>query len=353
MSRRSTKLLKAALTAMHYSGAGGLLAPLTGGIGAIFMLHQVGPETPAPFSPNRILKITPEFLAATLAQLREAGFEFVSMDGVAQRLANPDDIDRPFAAFTLDDAYIDNLEFAAPVFRHYGAPFTVYAPTDYIDGKGELWWIALELAIGAVDRVACTIDGIAVDVPARTVAEKDLAFHTIYWRLRRTDETDARGIVNTLCAEAGVDVSKLCRRLVMDWEKLDAIAADPLATIGGHTVRHFALSKLGTDKALWEMTEGIARLEARLGRKVRHFSYPFGDQDSAAEREFGLARDLGVVTAVTTRKGLVHRRHANSLMALPRLSLNGDFQDTRFTQTLLTGAPFAIYDFARQMLGRH
>ena len=59
MSRRTTKYLKAALTALHYSGAGDLLAPLTGGLGAIFMLHQVGPEAPAAFSPNRILKISP------------------------------------------------------------------------------------------------------------------------------------------------------------------------------------------------------------------------------------------------------------------------------------------------------
>ena len=99
MSRRSTKYLKAALTALHYSGAGDLLAPLTGGTGAIFMLHQVDPAAPSAFSPYRILKVTPDFLSTTLQQLADAGFEFLSLDGVAERLKNPEPAARPFAAF--------------------------------------------------------------------------------------------------------------------------------------------------------------------------------------------------------------------------------------------------------------
>ena len=62
MSRRSTKLLKAALSALHYTGADGLLSHFTSGNGVIFMLHSVTPDAPQDFEPNRILKITPQFL---------------------------------------------------------------------------------------------------------------------------------------------------------------------------------------------------------------------------------------------------------------------------------------------------
>ena len=74
MSRRSTKYLKAALSALHYSGVGELMSPLTSGLGAIFMLHNVSPEAPEAFSPNRILRITPDFLDRTIRQTMEAGF---------------------------------------------------------------------------------------------------------------------------------------------------------------------------------------------------------------------------------------------------------------------------------------
>lgn len=350
MSRRTTRYVKAALSALHYSGAGHLMAPMTAGTGAIMMLHQVGPETPEAFSPNRILKITPEFLEQTICQCLEAGFDLVSLDDVAARLADPRRSARPFIAFTLDDAYRDNLIHAAPVFRRYGVPFAIYAPTDYIDGYGDLWWLALEMALAKLAHVECEISGELISMPADTVAAKDAAHHEIYWRLRKIDETVARATVAELCRVAGVDTSTLCRDLVMTWNELRALAADPLVTIGGHTQRHYALSKLGANAARHEMAASVARLEAELGRPVRHFSYPFGDVCSAGPREFEMARALGFVTAVTTQKGVLTAAHCGSLTALPRVSLNGDYQDVRYTQTLLTGLPFALRDLAKRVL---
>ena len=326
------------------------MSPLTGGLGAIFMLHHVLPGAPEAFSPNRILKITPEFLDDTIRQILEAGFDILSLDEVAERVKDGGKASRPFVAFTLDDAYRDNLEHAAPVFRRYGAPFTVYAPTDYIDGTGDLWWLALEKAIAKLPHATCVIEGEALSLPAVSVEDKDAAYHTLYWRLRRIDETVARSIAAELCAEAGVDTSAMCRELVLGWDGLRELAADPLVTIGGHTLRHYALAKLGAGAARHEMAASVARLETELRRPIKHFSYPFGDACSAGAREFDVARELGMVTAVTTRKGMIHARHASSMMALPRVSLNGDYQNTQYTKTLLSGAPFALYDMAKSIL---
>lgn len=352
MSRRSTKYLKAALSALHYSGVGELLSPLTSGMGAIFMLHNVSPVAPEAFSPNRILKITPEFLDATIRQTMEAGFDVLSLDDVAARVKAPNKSERPFVAFTLDDAYRDNLEHAAPVFRRYGAPYTVYAPIDYVDGHGDLWWLALEKVIAKISQVSCTINGQMLHLPAATVAEKDAAYHTIYWRLRKIDETVARSIVADLCSRAELDVSTLCRELVLDWDGLRELASDPLVTIGGHTLRHYALAKLGAGAMQHEMVASVKRLETELKRPIRHFSFPFGDACSAGEREFDFAREMGMLTAVTTRKGMIHGHHATSMTALPRVSLNGDYQDVRYTKTLLSGAPFALYDLAKSFAPR-
>jgi peptidoglycan/xylan/chitin deacetylase (PgdA/CDA1 family) len=90
------------------------------------------------------------------------------------------------------------------------------------------------------------------------------------------------------------------------------------------------------------MAESIARVEKELGRPCRHFSYPYGCTQSAGGREFRIAEALGLETAVTTQKRLLYPENAHELTALPRLSLNGDFQDIRYVKALLSGVPFAL-----------
>jgi peptidoglycan/xylan/chitin deacetylase (PgdA/CDA1 family) len=349
MSRRTTQLVKAALGALHYSRVDDLLAPMARGVGAILMLHQVNDDPPQDFEPNRILRVTPDFLDQTIRQVRAAGFDLVSMDDLADRLEAPDSGRRPAIAVTLDDGYTDNLTHALPVFRRHEVPFTVYIPTDYADGCGDLWWLVLEHALRALDIVDLEMDQGPRRFLLETPRQKTLAYHQIYWWLRGLDETVARAIVRDLGQRAGIDSTALSRSLLLDWAGVHALASDPLVTIGGHTRRHYALARLGEAAARTELTEGVLRLERELGRPVRHVSYPFGDETAAGRREFALAQGLGVRTAVTTRKGLLHAEHAGQMHALPRLSLNGDYQDARYVKVLLSGVPFLLRDAARRI----
>jgi peptidoglycan/xylan/chitin deacetylase (PgdA/CDA1 family) len=351
MSRRTTALFKAGLSALHYTGLDSALSRWSRGAGAVLMLHQVTAQPPPAFSPNRILQVTPHFLDATIRQVREAGFDIVSMDEVARRLEAPGG--RPFVAFTLDDAYRDNLLEAYPVFRKRNVPFTIYAPTDYLDGRGELWWIALERVIAGTQTLTTQIGGISESHATRTVGEKSLAFHRIYWRLRAIDETFARAEVRRLCEMHGIDSADLCRELIMTWAELKSMADDPLVTIGAHTCRHFAVARLPEATARREMADSKRRIEHELGRSCRHFSFPFGDEASAGPRDFALAREVGFETAVTTRKGVVRLDRPTSATAIPRVSLNGDYQDARYVKVLLSGVPFAMRDAARFVLRRH
>ncbi|NJM55303.1 MAG: polysaccharide deacetylase family protein [Verrucomicrobiae bacterium] len=343
MNQTTTRLVKAALGAAHMTGADRWLAPYARGRGVIFMLHHVHPEPPAAFEPNRILKVTPAFLEAVIGEVRASGFETVSLDKAAERLASPFRPDeQPFACFTLDDGYRDNLEHAYPVFARNDVPFTVYVATDYADGAGDLWWLTLERVVRDVDEITVSMDGAVQRFPAATIEEKYTAFERIYWWLRTLPEFRAREVVADLARSIGCDTSRQCASLVMSWDEVRRLAADPLVTIGAHTRRHLALAKLSSSEAMAEIQGSMARVSDELGRPCRHFSYPYGCAASAGEREFILAREAGAVTATTTRKGVLLARHANRLTALPRVSLNGDYQDLRYVRVMLSGAPFAL-----------
>lgn len=350
MSRRSTQLFKAALSALHYTGADSLIAPFTAGNGVIFMLHQVTPDVPRDFEPNRILKVTPEFLESVVVQVRAAGFDIIGMDDVAQRLKASDGA-RPFAVFTLDDGYKDNRDYAYPVFKRHNVPFTIYVAADFADGRGDLWWLTLQEALARLTEVDLDMDGTGRHFELNTPGEKDSAFHIIYWWLRSLDEPLARAITHRLARDADLDPNAFCRDLVMTWDDVRELTADPLVTIGAHTCTHYVLAKLTDSQVRDEMSESARRIEVELQRPCRHFSYPYGCEQSAGDREFKIARELGFETAVTTRKGLLHSAHAADLCAIPRLSLNGDFQDTRYIKVLLSGAPFAFWNAVQRFSG--
>ena len=160
MKQFRNTVIRAGLGALYFTGAHYLLQPIFAGVGAIFMLHHVRPGRDAEFQPNRHLEVAPEFLRAMLSHLRARGIDIVTMDEVQRRLIERD-FSRRFACFTLDDGYRDNRDFALPMMREFEAPFTMYVASDFAQGIGRLWWIALEMVIAKATSIDVTIGGVA------------------------------------------------------------------------------------------------------------------------------------------------------------------------------------------------
>lgn len=349
MRRVGTDVLKMGLSTLRTTRAHRMLGDSWRGLGAVFMLHRVV-ETPASetdFAPNKILEVTPQFLDAVITRVRDLGYDIVDLDEMTRRLraGGPG----PFAAFTFDDGYLDNYELALPVFEKHQAPFAVYVASDLPDNSADLWWLTLEASIVALDHVEMEIGGEVISHPSVTHKDKRSAWESVYWRLRDISEDDARHAISLLAEQANVDGQAIAQSLSMSWDQVRELHAHPLCTIGAHTASHYALAKLPVERAREQMLAGTARIETELGERPKHFAYPYGDEGSAGTREFEMAGSQRFSSAVTTRKGLLFPEHGNHLRALPRLSLNGDFQDVDLVEVLLAGAPFALWNRFRRV----
>lgn len=342
-------IIRGGLECLYFSGTYIVSRPLVGGVGAILALHHVRPPRPDRFQPNRLLEVTPQFLARLVRGLRRSGLEFVGLDEMHRRMVDGDFTKR-FICLTFDDAYRDTLSFAYPVLKDAGVPFAIYVPTSFPDRLGELWWLALEAVIARNNRIGLVIDGRDRKFDCRTVAEKQTLYHELYWWLRdRSTESEMRDIVRRLAAFYQVDVPAFCAEQCMDWGELAQLAADPLVTIGAHTVNHPILLRLPKEAARSEMDLSRSVIEAALGRKPAHLSYPFGDRASSAAREFELAAELGFKTAVTARPGVLFRAHSQCLTALPRIAVDGNYQRMRYLRVLLSGAATALWNGFRRV----
>ncbi len=349
MKQLRNHVIRAGLGALYFTGAHFLLRPIFAGVGAIFMLHHVRPRRDAAFQPNHHLEVTPEFLRAMLSHLKSRDIDIVTMDEVHQRLVERN-FSRRFACFTLDDGYRDNRDFALPVMREFDAPLTVYVASDFAEGCGRLWWIALEMAIAKTSSIEVKFGDVATHLDTSTPAAKQAAFDRLHdWLRGLPGEHDIQREISTLCARHDVDETAICRELCMSWDELKSFADDPLVTIGAHTITHCNLARQTEEIASHEMATSRARIESALGRPVLHLAYPYGDKIAAGPREFALARSAGFKTAVTTRPGMIFPESADHLSALQRVSLNGNYQDTRILPVLTSGAATAMWNGFRRI----
>ncbi len=339
---------KAGFETLYFSGAYKAMWPMVSGVGLIFMLHHVRPEKERAFAPNRLLEVTPEYLDQVLSKVRKRGYDIISMDEVHARLTSGEPT-KPFAVFTFDDGYRDNAEYAYPVLKKHDAPFCVYIATTFADHCGELWWEVLEEVIRRQDVISAVIDGKAVRFTCASASEKYETFKQIYWWMRSIPESEMRVFIRDLGMRYGADCDEICSRLCMTWDEIRTLAQDPLVTIGAHSVHHYMLRKYPANTARAEISHCRSVIEAELDRQIKHFAYPVGDPTSAGPEEFAMTRDMGFLTAVTTRPGMIFSEHKHHLTALPRVSLNGYFQNKRYIDVLLSGAPFALLNQFRKV----
>ena len=337
-------LIKVALNALSLARAPLWLPRVADAAGFVVTLHHVRPARSEAFDPNALLSVTPEFLDRFITRFTGLGWRFVSVDDIVARGMPPQ---AKSVAITLDDGYRNNFEQALPVFQRHAVPFTIYVCPGFAERTSELWWEALERIIRAADAVRAPGADSASPLSARTPAEKLSAFHA--WRAWLTtvaDETEQRVAIRALATEHGLDVASLARELVMDWEETRTIAANPLCTIGAHTMTHAALARLSPKAAFQEIAGSIERIAAEIGKRPTTMAFPYGYPAAAGSREAELAKQAGLVASFMTQPGYVPG--AASRHGLPRVSINGLFQDVRFLEMLLTPGLWKLRDRIRK-----
>ncbi|SHL72605.1 Peptidoglycan/xylan/chitin deacetylase, PgdA/CDA1 family [Roseibium suaedae] len=342
------RFFRKAFKALHASGLSRALAPLTQGCGAIFMLHHVRDPSSAAFRPNQHLEVTPEFLTSAIERIRSNGYEIVSLDETVDQLKSGYGRKR-YAAITFDDGYRDNAEIAMPILKKLGVPFTIFVSSGLVDRTADLWWIGLERIIAKVDELQlATGPASGTGISCRTTQEKEICFEKLcYWLTHEVSEREQREIIRRLCEQYDVDLRAICDELMMTWDELRALSDEPLVSLGAHTDGHFALARLEEDEARRQIFLSVERMRHELGRSPKHFAYPYGNTVAVSPRDGQLAAEAGFASAVTTMPGVLRSASARNPMMLPRVSLNGRFQDPYIIDQYLTGAPFALYKATR------
>jgi peptidoglycan/xylan/chitin deacetylase (PgdA/CDA1 family) len=328
-NRRTARMSRALL-----SQAADLVAA---GRGCCFTFHRAARAADWPAQPDRGFYVDLHYLEKLIGHLQRTGWDIVSMDEATSRTARPGS--GRFVNFSIDDCYRDTAELVVPLFRRLRAPVTLYVTTGIPDGTLRLRNAGLETIVLNEQRVT---DGDEI-YDLRTPAAKRTAFAALS---RKWEHPDGDAAYEHFCARHGYSADTLDEQHRVTWTMLRCLCEDDLVEIGAHTMSHPRIASLDPDTALGELVGCRERLETALGRKVRHFAFPFGRRNDCGERDFALARRAGFASAATTRKGLV--APGSDPFRLPRNTLNGEHRKLSFAYAHLSGASGA----AARMLHR-
>jgi peptidoglycan/xylan/chitin deacetylase (PgdA/CDA1 family) len=308
------------------------------GRGVIFTLHHVRPAESGVFQPNRHLDVTQEFLDAAIVALKRDGYRCIRLEDVPMALAEPPS-SAPFAVFTLDDGFRDNAQHALPVFERHGVPFTIFVCKGLSERSHTMWWDTAAALIERQTRLTLCLPAARIDVDCSTARTKAAAFDAVAAAVFAGDETKSVAQLDQAAQLAGINPHALVAETVMDGEELRALCRHPLVSYGAHTVSHRGLDALSDTEILAELNDSADYVAAITGRRPVCFAYPYGDARSATPRTAAYADWAGFRLSVTTRPGTLAPASLDAPHLLPRISLNGLYQKTRYVRALASGIP--------------
>ena len=240
-------------------------------LGRVLMLHRVIEQRSE--GENRELEITPKFLRRTIEAYRQQGHRFVSIDEACDVIKRGR-TDYPFVCLTFDDGYQDNYDIAYPILKQEEVPFAIYVTTGFIDNRIPMWWYRCE----SREQCQTCLNNAKVQQREHSYSNKKLGISA---------------------------------------ESLKALDADPLCTIGAHTVSHPKLDTLSSEEQRKEIMQSKQELEALLSHPIRHFSYPHGSYNDDTLK---IVNGCHFVSALRAWGGTIRKGDA-SLLELPRIEL--------------------------------
>jgi peptidoglycan/xylan/chitin deacetylase (PgdA/CDA1 family) len=218
----------------------------------------------------------------------------------------------PAVLITFDDGYRDNVDVAVPILAERNVPATFFITTAFLETPHLPWWdyVAYVIKRTRVHRFTLerTFGGKTsrLEIDVETMPRTTAIMMIIRALLEQTVD-DERRFLHELSAraEVSVDSESLGRSLFMNWNQVTHLleSGDEFA-IGSHSHSHPNLAQLDGDSQHHELIASKQILEARAGRKIKAFAYPYGWPGTYTERTKAIVTEVGYYLAFASCEGV-------------------------------------------------
>jgi peptidoglycan/xylan/chitin deacetylase (PgdA/CDA1 family) len=275
---------------------------------------------------------TPDFLRRCLQYLKDNGHTFVTVEDILYAIRDGKSLPHKPVAFTIDDGFINQATLAAPVFKEFNCPVTIFLISGMIDEQ--LWpWD---------DKVAYIIKNSSVNTIKINFGKESCVFELDCESNITNAISSIQNIIKTLDGESIPAAVKMLTEATgtiapevapegyrtMTWGMARELEKNGVS-FAPHTVSHRILSKLGKKASETEIMNSWRRLKEELSSPVPIFCYPTGKPCDFGRHEINLLKNSGFLGAVSTVPTYVDLREKsqNYSYNLPRFGLPDTFDD--------------------------
>ena len=270
----------------------------------VLTYHRVIDPGDAPHYPG-VLSATPNGFAAQMRTIAER-FRVVPIAEVVTALRERAPLPPRALLITFDDAYRDFADHAWPVLKELGLPVALFVPTGFpAHPDRSFWWDRLYRAVTSARRDDA-LPSAAGRLLLNTPVERERSFRRVRDRVKALPHREAMELVARVCSE--LEPSPLAGE-VLSWDRLRTLAYEGVS-LCAHTRSHVLLDQVREEEIRAEISGSLEDLRREVGEALPVLAYPGGHYGRDALR---VARELGLVAAFTTRRGVNDLRNTDPL----------------------------------------
>jgi peptidoglycan/xylan/chitin deacetylase (PgdA/CDA1 family) len=205
---------------------------------------------------------------------------------------------------TIDDGYHDAYEIAFPLLQKYKMPATLYAITDFLDGKTWVWTDLMRFLLLESEAVFFSYEhpnGEVVEAEFEDDLHKLEVAGKVNSILKKLSEKEKRFRLVEIAESLEVKIPDVPAEdfAPVTWEQAKEMDRHGVR-IESHTVTHPILPNINQIQLEFELLQSKKRLAEVLEREVEHFCYPNGSLNETVRQATERA---GYKSAVTTSYG--------------------------------------------------
>lgn len=272
---------------------------------AIFLFHGVIPERRSGVRNYTEKHVDAGTFRTILMGLAELG---TAIDADYAIAALADDEPLPDHAFmiTFDDGFHNNVAVAAPILEELRVPACFYVTSGFVEEGTASWIDMIEFAVEHAARDSLRLPWEAAARSIRTMDQKIELLDEVRHVAKTLEDLDPYDLAAELQEQSGSGPFEpdpaLDRKL--SWADVAALHATDRFVVGGHSHTHRVLSHLPRPELEREVDTSLALVEAAIGERVRHYSYPEGLSHCYSDEVIEVLKERGIVCSPTAEPGV-------------------------------------------------